>query len=611
MKRHFTIFKSCLVLMLILLMSQANAQVTYSESFDNTTFLPTGWSAVGTSTLWTRRTTSTFPTTTPQAGAAFARFAARAQTPGTAQTISTPVIDYTTRGSQQATFSFWVFRDNGSVNGDSISVYANTSASLTGAVCFGTVARYTRMAVPDTVPANGWYKYTFNVPSSFTGATNYILIKGISQNGNNISIDEVQWNAFPNLCTGKPSPGTATAVLPIICGGLGSTSIVLNGQTTGYAGINFQWKVASALSGPWSNTGTNASALNTGTITSTKYYKCIVSCSYSGQSDSCAVINVIVRSTPNPVIAVTPQTANYCAGATPTKIYASGASTYVWSPSTGLNVSNSDTVYAAPSASTAYTVRGTDTAGCSATANVVVNLRQGPTVNITSADTLLCYGTGMQLFAQVGGGGGGNTYLWSPSGQTTNAILASPQTSTQFGVTVTNNFGCKGSAFKNITVIPKPVAKFDVQVYGRTYHFSDSSISAQQWLWDFGDGMFSHQQNPTYTYSGNGPVNVMLVALNPPCKADTFYRSFNVSSIVSNNAIKGLSVYPNPAQDELFIQASAEWSTQTVRIFDMTSRQVFEQVLHSQEAIKLPVAQWPKGVYMLQTNFSTQKLIID
>jgi hypothetical protein len=84
-----------------------------------------------------------------------------------------------------------------------------------------------------------------------------------------------------------------------------------------------------------------------------------------------------------------------------------------------------------------------------------------------------------------------------------------------------------------------------------------------------------------------------------------------VSSITSNNAIKGLSVYPNPAQDELFIQASAEWSTQTVRIFDMTSRQVFEQVLHSQEAIKLPVAQWPKGVYMLQTNFSTQKLIID
>jgi hypothetical protein len=84
-----------------------------------------------------------------------------------------------------------------------------------------------------------------------------------------------------------------------------------------------------------------------------------------------------------------------------------------------------------------------------------------------------------------------------------------------------------------------------------------------------------------------------------------------VSSIQNNTIIKGLSVYPNPAHDELFIQASADWSSQTVRIFDMTSRLVFEQVLHSQEAIKLPVAQWPKGVYMLHTDLTTQKLIID
>ena len=591
--------------------NQTYAQVNYTESFDATTFLPSGWSAVGSSTLWSRRTTSTFPTTTPQAGAAFARFASRAQSVGTAQTIATPVIDYTTRATQQATFSFWIYRDNGSVNGDSISVYVNTSASLTGAVCFGTVARYTRMAVPDTVPANGWYKYTYNVPSAFTGATNYILIKGISQNGNNTSIDEVSWNAFPNLCTGKPSPGTASAVVPIICGGLGSTTLSLSGQTTGYAGISFQWKVSSALSGPWTNTGTNSSTLATGTITSSKYYKCIVSCSYSSQSDSSNIVNVIVRSTPNPVITVTPQTANYCVGAAPTKLYASGASTYVWTPITGLSSGTTDTVYAAPTVSTAYSVRGTDTLGCSSTANVVVNLRTAPVVTINSIDSVMCFGTGMQLFAQVGGGGGGNTYVWLPSGQTTNAIMVSPQTSTQFGVTVTNTSGCKSTVYKNIKVTPRPVAKFDVQVFGRTFKFSDSSKDASQWFWDFGDGMMSYQQNPTYTYSGNGPVNVMLVAMNPPCKADTFYRSFNVSSIQSIQSIKGLFMSPNPAHDNIFIQTNQEWISQNLRILDITSKVVFERMINQNEALQINVSEWPKGVYLLQTNQNNQRFIVD
>ena len=96
MKKNYT--KSILLLVVSFVLSmgtiKVKAQVVSNESFDNTTFLPTGWASVGSTTLWSRRTTGTFPTCTPQSGAGMVRFSSRAQTAGTTQTIELPVIDY-------------------------------------------------------------------------------------------------------------------------------------------------------------------------------------------------------------------------------------------------------------------------------------------------------------------------------------------------------------------------------------------------------------------------------------------------------------------------------------------------------------------------------------
>ena len=94
--------KLLLILTTIFVFSELNAQIVNKESFDNTTFLPTGWSAVGTTNLWSRRTTGTFPTCTPASGAGMVRFASRGVAANTTQTISTPVIDYTIKGMSSA-----------------------------------------------------------------------------------------------------------------------------------------------------------------------------------------------------------------------------------------------------------------------------------------------------------------------------------------------------------------------------------------------------------------------------------------------------------------------------------------------------------------------------
>jgi len=76
-----------------------------------------------------------------------------------------------------------------------------------------------------------------------------------------------------------------------------------------------------------------------------------------------------------PTISVNPSSPTICSGQS-TTLTASGASTYVWSPATGLSSTTGATVTASPTTTTTYTVTGTDVNGCTATSNVTVTVDQ-------------------------------------------------------------------------------------------------------------------------------------------------------------------------------------------------------------------------------------------
>ncbi len=63
-----------------------------------------------------------------------------------------------------------------------------------------------------------------------------------------------------------------------------------------------------------------------------------------------------------------------------------------------------------------------------------------------------------------------------------------------------------------------PLVQFDADVTttcNGSVHFTDNSLfSPTAWLWDFGDGSTSTQQNPTHVYDTNGFYSVKLVATN-------------------------------------------------------------------------------------------------
>jgi hypothetical protein len=71
----------------------------------------------------------------------------------------------------------------------------------------------------------------------------------------------------------------------------------------------------------------------------------------------------------------------------------------------------------------------------------------------------------------------------------------------------------------NIKISPKPVVKFDEQVYilpiGKPIKFKDSTINAINWLWKFGDGATSTLQNPTHTYVLMGSYLIKKIVTTP------------------------------------------------------------------------------------------------
>jgi hypothetical protein len=72
-----------------------------------------------------------------------------------------------------------------------------------------------------------------------------------------------------------------------------------------------------------------------------------------------------------------------CAGSSVT-LDASGASTYFWSPASGLNTTTGPSVVASPSATTRYSLLGTDGSGCQAYERITLTVNPRPTVSLAS-----------------------------------------------------------------------------------------------------------------------------------------------------------------------------------------------------------------------------------
>jgi hypothetical protein len=85
--------------------------------------------------------------------------------------------------------------------------------------------------------------------------------------------------------------------------------------------------------------------------------------------------------------------------------------------------------------------------------------------------------------------------------------------------TIPDRYGCMGSDTIHIRVFmpPVPIADFEPDTVGcspLTVRFANNSVYGESYIWGFGDGQFSVQENPVHTYYVPGNYIVKLIVYN-------------------------------------------------------------------------------------------------
>ncbi len=301
--------------------------------------------------------------------------------------------------TSSATYSVTGTAINGCTNMaiSSVTVNATPTISVTsGAICAGN---------PFTMVASGAGTYTYSggsVVVTPTTNTSY-SVTGTSTLGcvgSNTAISSVTVNVNPIV----------TVNSGVICSGNSFTMAASGASTYSYS---------------------SGSAIITPSISSS--YS-VTGASVEGCTNT-AVSSVTVNATPT--ISVT--SGAICAGKSFTMV-ATGAGTYTYS---------SGSAIVTPTASTSYSVVGTNSLGCvssnTAVSSVTVNIN--PTVAASSSNSLICLGENALLSASTSA----TSYTWN-TGATTMSVSVSPTITSTYTVSVSNAAACVASSTVMVTV---------------------------------------------------------------------------------------------------------------------------------------------------------------
>ncbi|GAB4495889.1 MAG: hypothetical protein OHK0019_26280 [Saprospiraceae bacterium] len=113
---------------------------------------------------------------------------------------------------------------------------------------------------------------------------------------------------------------------------------------------------------------------------------------------------------------------------------------------------------------------------------------------------------------------------------------------------VTNIYGSDTLTQQSvITGQSVPTAGFSYLTNLGTVSFTNLSLNATSYAWNFGDGNTSSEANPTHTYTANGTYTVELTAINV-CGASTLQQTVTINTIDANEPawLSHFRLYPNP-----------------------------------------------------------------
>ena len=460
----------------------------------------------------------------------------------------------------------------------SVSASANNST-----ICTGTSITFT--ATPTNGGTNPTYKWKLG-SSYIAGATNATYVTTTAADNDSYSVEmtsnaacasttPVVSNSVVITITASPTPAVVITATPgnSICTGASTTftAAVSNGGTPTY-----KWKKGTTyISGATNDTYTSTSIAN-GDVYSVEIVSSL-SCVTTPNATSNS-ITMTVNTPVTPSVSITSTGSTICSGASVSftaNPVNGGTPTYKWKLGSSYITGATNATYTTNTADNgdSYSVEMTSTAVCATPATVnstaivmTVNPNLSASVSITANNTSVCAGTNILFTATPTNGGTTPTYKWKLGSSyitgatnatfstttaanndsysvemTSNAVCATPPTSTSNQIVVTVNTGVTPT----ITVTASNTTICD----GASITFTSTQTGGgtPSYKWKLGTSYISGETNSTYTTTtaNDGDVYSVEMASTATCASPGTVTSTGITINVNPSVVPTVSITAN------------------------------------------------------------------
>lgn len=395
------------------------------------------------------------------------------------------------------------------------------------------------------------YVLTFNPPINSGGTYNLNLIGPVT---------DLCGNVAPNTTLEFEVVQLVCEVVNIVQPSCGESngSIQVRG-IQGSGNYTYQWGTNPVQTTP------TVSGLPAGTYTVTVF---------DGPCTSTCEIELFSANGPNLTLQSTASTCGLANGSASVSAQGESPFTYAWS---------SNPVQTTPNASNLaggnYSVTVTDVNGCSAVSSTVVAasspLVLAPVVtNETCKNT--CNGS---VLINISSGTPPYNYSWTNTNS--NNEVASNLCSGNYSVAVTDAQACTANQNFTITNSSGVIAQFNWtpvdNIAPAIVTFLSSSIGANSYFWDFGNGNTSTLQNPQNTYTNAGSYNVLLITTGaaPEYCVDSIVRTIIIYEPLEVE-IPNVFTPNGDGTNDYFMVSATGLETEEMIIYNRWGRKVFE-----------------------------------
>lgn len=209
------------------------------------------------------------------------------------------------------------------------------------------------------------------------------------------------------------------------------------------------------------------------------------------------------------------------------------------------NSQNPQNLYPSPGTRN-VSLKVTDTNRCSDVASKNVNYFPAPALLIVSpSETESCAPTEVYFNNLSSPVDPTYSIQWDFGDGSTSAAISPTHTYVEAGVydvklSVTSPINCTtDTVFKQlVTVTPAPIADFGFSpehsdYFNPTVQFTDQSIDAWRWYWEFAPGQWSSLRNPAYTYADTGLHAVRLVVTHISGCQDSITKYVDIAPVTT------------------------------------------------------------------------------